>query len=80
MSLDLARVFAKGRRGILRDSEVRDEEIEEMAGWGVGTIGLYNRRGAYQTAFTTKEFRDIYKMAKAGNTALRIDVEDIERR
>ncbi|GMH61958.1 hypothetical protein TrRE_jg13288 [Triparma retinervis] len=79
VSLDLARVFAKGRRGILGESEVRDEEIKEMAEWGVGTIGLYNRRGAYQTAFTTKEFRDIYKMAKAGKTALRVDLEDIER-
>eukprot|EP00520_Triparma_pacifica_P003641 CAMPEP_0118660636 /NCGR_PEP_ID=MMETSP0785-20121206/15804_1 /TAXON_ID=91992 /ORGANISM="Bolidomonas pacifica, Strain CCMP 1866" /LENGTH=485 /DNA_ID=CAMNT_0006553927 /DNA_START=150 /DNA_END=1604 /DNA_ORIENTATION=- len=78
VSLDLARVLAKGRRGMLGDSEVREEEIEEME-WGVERINLCNRRGVYQTAFTTKEFRDIYKMAKGGNVSLRVDKEDVER-
>jgi len=79
VSLDLARVVAKGGVGSLADSEVRDAEIEEMEDWKVGGIGLYNRRGVYQTAFTTKEFRDIYKMAKAGKARLRVDEEDVER-
>lgn len=61
VATDLARVFLKDRKDI-EHSDMPDPVINILKQPVINSVSLVARRGLYQSAFTTKEIREISKL------------------
>ena len=67
VALDVARVLAKGRPGLL-DTDTPNSVLDVLCG-GATKVSVVGRRGHVQGAFTIKELRELTKLKKEGHDA-----------
>eukprot|EP00581_Thalassiosira_minuscula_P004939 CAMPEP_0183743048 /NCGR_PEP_ID=MMETSP0737-20130205/65015_1 /TAXON_ID=385413 /ORGANISM="Thalassiosira miniscula, Strain CCMP1093" /LENGTH=653 /DNA_ID=CAMNT_0025978651 /DNA_START=85 /DNA_END=2046 /DNA_ORIENTATION=+ len=67
VALDVARVLAKGKPGLI-DTDTPDSVLEVLQG-GATHVSVVGRRGHVQGAFTIKELRELTKLKKEGHDA-----------
>lgn len=67
VALDVARVLAKGKPGLI-DTDTPTSVLDILKG-GVSHVSVVGRRGHVQGAFTIKELRELTKLNKEGHHA-----------
>jgi len=67
VALDVARVLAKGKPGLI-DTDTPNSVLEVLQG-GATHVSVVGRRGHVQGAFTIKELRELTKLKKEGHDA-----------
>ncbi|KAL7538996.1 hypothetical protein ACHAXR_008939 [Thalassiosira sp. AJA248-18] len=67
VALDVARVLAKGKPGLI-DTDTPNSVLQVLRG-GVRHVSIVGRRGHVQGAFTIKEIRELTKLKKDGYDA-----------
>lgn len=65
VALDVARVLAKGKPGLI-DTDTPNAVLDVLKG-GVSHVSVVGRRGHVQGAFTIKELRELTKLNKEGH-------------
>mmetsp|Transcript_11114 Transcript_11114/g.25914 ORF Transcript_11114/g.25914 Transcript_11114/m.25914 type:complete len:572 (+) Transcript_11114:108-1823(+) len=67
VALDVARILAKGKRGLI-ETDTPSSVLEILKG-GASHVSILGRRGHVQGAFTIKELRELTKLNKEGHNA-----------
>lgn len=75
VATDLARIFLKSREE-LKDSDMPEPVMDILKQTEINSVSLVARRGIYQSAFTTKEIREISKLP---NVKMYLFKDDIEK-
>jgi len=77
VALDVARVLAKGKPGLI-DTDTPTSVLNVLKG-GVSHVSVVGRRGHVQGAFTIKELRELTKLDKEGhNVSFVVRKEELE--
>lgn len=77
VALDVARVLAKGKPGLV-DTDTPTSVVDILKG-GVSHVSIVGRRGHVQGAFTIKELREMTKLNKDGfNVSFLVRKEELE--
>lgn len=77
VALDVARVLAKGKPGLI-DTDTPTSVLNVLKG-GVSHVSVVGRRGHVQGAFTIKELRELTKLKKEGhNVSFVVRKEELE--